>query len=53
MNYNMRYTAERDRESALEHLRELKANNPEARIIDIGGNHSTWAGNYATHYVEL
>ena len=53
MNYNMRYTAERDRETALNYLRELKKNKPNARIIDIGGNHSTWAGNYATHYVDL
>ena len=53
MNYNMKYTSERDRDSALKYLRELKKKKPNARIIDIGGNHSTWAGNYATHYVDL
>lgn len=52
-NYNMRYTAERDRASALEYLKELVANKPSARILDVGGNHSTWAGEYATHYVDL
>ena len=52
-NYNMKYTFERDRASALEYLKQLVSNNPEARILDVGGNHSTWAGQYATHYVDL
>jgi len=52
-NYNMRYTANRDRVSALEYLKQLIQKNPNARILDIGGNHNTWASQYATHYVDL
>ena len=43
-NYNMKYTFERDRASALEYLANLVQTKPNARILDVGGNHSTWAG---------
>lgn len=52
-NYNMRYTANRDRASVLEYLNKIVRNNPNARILDVGGNHNTWASSYATHYVDL
>ena len=52
-NYNMRYTFDRDRASALEYMAKLLEEKPNARILDVGGNHNTWAKQYATHYVDI
>ena len=50
MNYNMRYSVERDYKAVIKRLEELPH---DARVIDIGGGYNPWGKKYVTHYVDL
>ena len=50
MNYNMRYSVERDYSAVIKRLEELPH---DARVIDIGGGYNPWGKKYVTHYVDL
>jgi hypothetical protein len=54
MIYNIRYTANRDRELALAHLNTLEASaGRKLRVLDIGGWHNQWAPQYVTEVIDI
>lgn len=54
MIYNIRYTAIRDRELALTHLKALEVSiGRKLRVLDIGGWHNQWAPQYVTEVVDI
>lgn len=54
MIYNQKYTSLRDRQVALNYLKQLQDNSSKKlRVLDVGGWHNQWAPQYVTHVIDI